>query len=212
MLESSRGFRTISLHPSCTQNADFLQGPYSSIHPSLPTTCFLDVVVVPLATWIYLVAIPPLLFMLGRPQFPNPMPTHNGAPRKSKRVGPALLLAVYSFLLVAMVAMVSLELARLASATLGIGLLPFVYIGIIAAGILHIVWKDTGSLILNAAFWILLGVANAIKVATEVKEGINERKGSMYPMVDEITDVAVMVGLCTLLFGLELFGLRSRKK
>ena len=154
----------------------------------------------------------PLLFMLRRSSLPQAMSGNNGIPGKGKRRGPTIILVLYIFLLVAMIAMVSLELARLVAANLGIGLLPFVYAGIIIAGLIHIFWKATVPVrMVNAAFWLLLGVVNAIKVGTEVKEGINERKGTAYPMVDEVTDVAVIIALCIVLTGLEIFGPGTRR-
>ena len=109
-----------------------------------------------------------------------------------------------------MIAMVSLEIARLVAASLGIGLLPFVYVGIIIVGAMHIFQRGIAPRMLNAGFWILLGVMNAVKVATEIKEGIGERKNTAYPMVDEVTDVTVIIGVCIVLAGLEIIGRGDR--
>ena len=61
----------------------------------------------------------------------------------------------------------------------------------------------------NLGLWIMLAVANGVKVAEESKEqrglGGQQRKGSEYMVVDEITDVAVMVGVYTALGILEAF-------
>ena len=60
-------------------------------------------------------------------------------------------------------------------------------------------WKG-----LNLALWIALAVTNGVKVAEERKEGMGGRRGSKYPVADEITDVAVMVGVYAVLALLEI--------
>lgn len=57
---------------------------------------------------------------------------------------------------------------------------------------------------LNIAVWIALAVTNGIKVAEETKEGTGARKGSKYPVADEITDVSVMIGVYAVLAFLEV--------
>ena len=56
----------------------------------------------------------------------------------------------------------------------------------------------------NLSVWIALAVTNAVKVAQETKEGSGARKGSKYPVADEITDVSVMIGVYTVLAILEV--------
>lgn len=53
--------------------------------------------------------------------------------------------------------------------------------------------------------WVALAVTNGVKIAEEVKEGTGARKGSKYPVADEITDVAVMIGVYAALAILEVF-------
>ena len=57
---------------------------------------------------------------------------------------------------------------------------------------------------LNIALWIALAVTNGVKVAGETKEGTGARKGSKYPVSDEITDVSVMIGVYAVLTLLEV--------
>ena len=61
----------------------------------------------------------------------------------------------------------------------------------------------------NLGLWIMLAVANSVKIAEEAKElhglGGQQRKGSKYMVVDEVTDVGVMVGVYTVLGILEAF-------
>ena len=52
---------------------------------------------------------------------------------------------------------------------------------------------------LNLGLWIVLAATNSVKIVQEVKEGTNARKGSKYPVVDELTDVSVMVGVYAVL-------------
>lgn len=56
---------------------------------------------------------------------------------------------------------------------------------------------------LNLAVWVALAVTNGVKVAEETKEGTGARKGSKYPVSDEITDVSVMIGVYVVLAVLE---------
>lgn len=92
-----------------------------------------------------------------------------------------------------------LEIVRLSLAQLGIGLLPFTLTSLLMAALLRYLlvfkrqaqrWRWT-----NLSLWIALAVANSVKLSQEVQEGIDNRKGSKYPVVDEITDVSVMIGV-----------------
>lgn len=58
---------------------------------------------------------------------------------------------------------------------------------------------------MNLALWTALAVTNSVKLSQEVKEGIDNRKGTKYPVVDEITDVSVMIGVYVTLGILEIF-------
>lgn len=104
--------------------------------------------------------------------------------------------------------MTSLEIARLALAKLGIGLLPFTYISfLVAMGM-----RATGGLrgmvrgySYAACFvWAGLTVMFVLKIAGEVKEGINGRKDTKYPIVDQVTDLGVMAGVSLILLMLEI--------
>ena len=102
-----------------------------------------------------------------------------------------------------------LEIARLALAHLGIGLLPFTFIALLTAAAMRFTkglgGKAYGWNHLNLALWIALAVTNGIKVAEETKEGTGARKGSKYPVADEITDLSVMLGVYAGLAFLEVF-------
>lgn len=119
-----------------------------------------------------------------------------------------VLKILYYLLLLAQCAMCILEITRLSLANLGIGLLPFTLVTLILAGLLRVSSglseRVAGWMWANCAAWIALAVCNGVKIAEEVKEGINTRKGSKYPESDELTDVAVMVGVYVVLAILEI--------
>lgn len=100
-----------------------------------------------------------------------------------------------------------LEIVRLALAHLGIGLLPFTFVTLILAGTLRFTRGVKGSVMgwrwANLAVFIALAITNGVKIAEEVKEGINQRKGTKYPESDEIIDVSVMIGVYAVLGLLE---------
>ena len=114
---------------------------------------------------------------------------------------------VYYLLLLAQVLMCVLEITRLSLAHLGIGLLPFTFVSLILAFTLHLTRGFRGKVLgwkwANLAVFIALALTNGVKIAEEVKEGTQQRKGSKYPESDEIIDVAVMVGVYAALAILE---------
>ena len=183
------------------------------------TSCFIDVILIPLCTWLYLLAFITALILKARrrkhlPQderfiatsrksetLPSPASNSLGVkPRKKLRV---VLFVVYCVLLFAQGCMCTLELVRLGAASLGIGLLPFTYVTLIVALALH--WKDgvNGNVTkwrwLNVGVWLALLAMAAVKIAEEVKEGVHTRERTRYPMVDQVTDVAVMMGVYAVL-------------
>ena len=124
------------------------------------------------------------------------------------RVLHTTLLVLYYLLLLAQILMCTLEIVRLALAHLGIDLLPFTYVTLFAAFIMRLT-KGLGGRMrgwrwANIAVFVALAVVNGVKVAEEVKEGVNTRKGTKYPESDEIIDVSVMIGVYTVLIILEL--------
>ena len=101
-----------------------------------------------------------------------------------------------------------LEIVRLSLASLDIGLLPFTFVTLVVAGLLRATSGLRGKVMiwrwLNLSLWICLAATNSVKIAQEVKEGIDARKGSKYPVVDELTDVSVMVGVYAVLAIIEI--------
>ena len=119
-----------------------------------------------------------------------------------------VLSILYYLLLLAQTLMCILEIVRLSLAKLGIGLLPFTFVTLITAAVVRFTkglgGRIAGSRYVNVAVWIALAVTNGVKVAEETKEGLGGRKGSKYPVSDEVTDVSVMIGVYAVLALLEI--------
>ena len=119
-----------------------------------------------------------------------------------------VLSIIYYLLLLAQTLMCILEIVRLSLANLGIGLLPFTFVTLITAAVVRLTkglgGRIAGSRYVNVAVWIALAVTNGVKVAEERKEGLGARKGSKYPVSDEVTDVSVMIGVYAVLALLEI--------
>lgn len=194
------------------------------------TSCFLDTILVPLCTWLYLAALIALAVIGTRRLTGAP---HQSSGRfsgsrfhsnkttgdveineyetedQSRRHGKMhkALSILYYLLLLAQALMCILEIVRLSLTHLGVGLLPFTFIPLIVAAALRFTNGLSGRIFgwryLNLAVWIALAVTNGVKVAGETKEGTGARKGSKYPVSDEITDVSVMIGVYVVLAVLE---------
>lgn len=201
-------------------------GPRSTIHENLPTSCFLDTIVVPLPTWAFV-----LLLLALLPQRMNPTrqrrassilkptkPIENErahyvdaelAPRPA--VHTRILTALYYLIVAAMVALVSIEIAQLSSKDIGIGLLPFSYVGFVAVLANRLQWKTRMARIENAIFWVLMGIVLTLKVAATVIESDSPPEGSgegsrIYPGGNGIVVISVMVGFSFALAVLEFAG------
>jgi hypothetical protein len=116
---------------------------------------------------------------------------------------------LYALALFCAFAMTVLEAARLILADLGVGLLPFVWPAFIVAGALRFSRGMRGRFatywIAGVVLWLLLVVTNAVRMAEMVKEGAGTRKGTKYPMSDEIIDVGVYMGVYLVLMFAEIW-------
>ena len=117
---------------------------------------------------------------------------------------------LYFLFLLAQIGLCVLEIARLDLANLGIGLLPFTFVTLITAAAVRYT-KGLGSRsfgwrLTNLGAWIALAVTTSVKVAEEAKEGTGARKGSGYPMSEQLAEVSAMVGVYTILAVLEIEG------
>ena len=180
----------------------------------------------PLCTWLYLAALLLLAFIGAKHLSPASHQTLGNSLRSRFRVSKTAqdvelndmetggqtrrhtntykaLSVLYYLLLLAQTLMCTLEIVRLSLANLGIGLLPFTFVTLITAAVNHFT-KGLGGRIpgwryVNVAVWIALAVTSGVKVAEETKEGLGARKGSKYPVADEVTDVSVMIGVYAVL-------------
>lgn len=107
----------------CYSSRSFAASAYLLRAPQ--TTCFLDTILLPLPTWLFLAFGLPLLLFSSRPLSP-PATSHSRALRA--------VTWLYYILTVALLAMDVLEIARLALPRAGgIGLLPFGLVGVLGA-------------------------------------------------------------------------------
>ena len=194
------------------------KGPLSHLYSHILTSCFLDTILVPLCTWLYLLLVV-VLAVLGARRSPGVHRAHktsedvevdgfaNGGYKRSHGIAHKAFSILYYLLLLAQVLMCVLEITRLSLAHLGIGLLPFTFVSLILAFALHFTRGFRGRVLgwkwANLAVFVALAVTNGVKIAEEVKEGTGQRKGSKYPESDEIIDVSVMVGVYVALAILE---------
>ncbi|KAL8852009.1 MAG: hypothetical protein Q9221_003114 [Calogaya cf. arnoldii] len=203
-------------------------GPSSHLYGQIVTSCFLDTILIPLCTWLYLAALVALT-IIGARLFPHQSsnfqlqrrscdgkitqeietnePAAESPRSKHTKLHKALSI-LYYLLLLAQFLMCILEIVRLAITHLGVGLLPFTLVVLIAAAAVRFTRGLKGRIYawrwLNLALWVVLAIMNGVKIAEETKEGTDARKGSKYPVVDEITDVAVMIGVYAVLAILEI--------
>lgn len=195
------------------------QGPLSHLYSHILTSCFLDTILVPLCTWLYLLWVVQLALLGSSRRSAFVLRAHKTSEdveadglagrghKRSHRIAHKAFSILYYLLLLAQVLMCVLEITRLSLAHLGIGLLPFTFVSLILAFALHLTLGFRGKVHgwkwANLAVFIALAITNGVKIAEEVKEGTGQRKGSKYPESDEIIDVAVMVGVYVALAILE---------
>jgi hypothetical protein len=93
----------------------------------------------------------------------------------------------------------TLEIVRLELIHFSISLFPFVYVGLIIGGLLHrsegLRGRIRGWQTVNGILWIGGVAMCTVKVIGLSKGGINGRKGSKYPISDQVIDIAVMAGV-----------------
>lgn len=167
----------------------------------------MDVILVPLPIWIALVLFVPLLF-ISRSRF-DPVKE-----RRRYSWPHRIVIALYYVLIVCNLLMHTLEIVRLALLPVGIGLLPFAYVGLLLGATLHFTGGFGGKmqawLGVNEVIWLGGMAMSIVKVIGLHNEGI-ERKGTKYPMSDQILDVAVIAGVYALIALLEAGLYRFRR-
>ncbi|KAM0755025.1 hypothetical protein T439DRAFT_352980 [Meredithblackwellia eburnea MCA 4105] len=172
------------------------------------TSCFVDVILIPLPTWLLLVFGLPLLLATSPPASVQPHPT-----KLFRRV----LHWIYRLLVLAALLMQILEIVRLGLSDSGIGLLPFGLAGLICA--MGLIWSratmrrkasTVGGILL--AYWALLVVFQSVKVDSlvylEKQAKAQGSKGpSKYPDSDKSLDNYVVLALFAIFFAYELLNL-----
>ncbi|KAG4032781.1 hypothetical protein MFRU_006g02450 [Monilinia fructicola] len=193
----------------CTNRPEGFDSSSHLNSSTLPTTCFTDVILIPLPTWLAL-AFVPILFALGlhhRKTNYNPSTAHLRSNTRSSRLYLAILFTYY-ILIICNILMLTLEIVRLSLIHYGIGLLPFAYVGLLLSAVLF--WSDgiqgrikwwRGITMLVWIGGIIMSVVQVIGLKQQF--GINGRKGSKYPIGDQVIDVAVMAGVYAVIALLE---------
>jgi hypothetical protein len=190
-----------------------LQGPTSHLSSPLPTSCFTDTILIPLPIYIYLLALPTLYLLHHFTHSPTSLPaitTLRQTPKKTWALK-ATKIAYYTFIAVTIL-METLEIVRLFMIHYAVGLLPFIYVGLLLGAFTHYTsgfagrvpyWRYANVIVL----WIGGFVVTIVKVAGLAMEenGKGEAEGrGKYPMGDQITDVAVMAGVYLIIALLEV--------
>ncbi|KAJ6787166.1 hypothetical protein PWT90_07923 [Aphanocladium album] len=178
---------------------------HSSLSSPIPTSCFVDVILVPLPVWIALVALAALLLV------PNHLITGAFAAETPRLQRPSVLYriaaGVYYVLIICNILMHTLEIVRLSLIHFGIGLLPFAYVGLLLGAALH--WSKGAAgkvpawLPVNMVVWLGGMIMSIVKVVG-LDDEPDLRKGSKYPMSDQVLDVAVIAGVYGVVAALEL--------
>ncbi|KZT51969.1 hypothetical protein CALCODRAFT_521028 [Calocera cornea HHB12733] len=159
-----------------------------------PSTCTIDIALIPLPTWLLLASLPVFLILARSKRSPPLVRT-----RLQKTVW-----ILYLVLLAADIVMSVLEMTRLGIAKLGIGLLPFNTVGlIIAIVIVGCRGKVSWLFFPLGFFWLLLVVFEAVKVSRLRLLPSSTPTG--YPGSDQLLDNAVMLGLEALFLLLDTY-------
>ncbi|KAJ4473145.1 hypothetical protein J3R30DRAFT_3378163 [Lentinula aciculospora] len=167
--------------------------------PGSPSTCALDTILVPLPSFLLVVAFLLLLSRLSKHlenvnRLPYPHWLHN----------------VYFVLVLAAFAMTILEMARLSAQDLGVGLLPMSTTALFI--VMVALWIERGRIwalsIILCSYWLFLAAMETVKVVrlNVLDETIpNKASSPEYPASDQLLDNAVMVALYWLFFVFELY-------
>lgn len=164
----------------------------------------MDVILVPLPVWIYLLLLPTLLFLSLHKRRTNfsPSTAHLRLhPRKS--VARTIATIIYYLLIIANILMQILEIVRLCLIHFGVGLLPFAFVALLFVLASHLIASYRGALeprlivAANTLVWVGLMVMEIVKTVGLVYQehkGVS-RKGSKYPVSDQVIDCGVMAGV-----------------
>lgn len=164
--------------------------------------------------YLYLLGLPVALLLSSRFHEGNSYaPTAQLHPTRLRQLFRKIMTIVYYIAIIVNILMQTVEIVRLCLEYFGVGLLPFNYVGLIFGLVLHatdglkgrirgLFWKG-----LNTFLWIGMMIASLVKIAGLVNMEHNgiHRTDSKYPMVDWVTDVAVIAGVYLFLAVMEVW-------
>jgi hypothetical protein len=140
-------------------------------------------------------------------------PTAQLHPTRLRQLFRKIVEVVYYIAIIINILMQTLEIVRLCLEYFGVGLLPFNYVGLIFGLALHatsglkgrirgLFWQG-----LNTFLWIGMMIVSLVKIAGLVKMEHNGiyRTDSKYPIVDWVTDVAIIAGIYLFLAVMEVW-------
>lgn len=167
--------------------------------PGLPSQCFFDTVLVPLPTWVLMLALP--IVGLIRTRVPPTQVLHANVSRPWVRKG---TLGLYYFCIFGIVLLESVEIGRLAAADMGVGLLPFVYVACalcVATCAMDI--RIAAALGWNRGWWQegvalfcgISGIVSTVKTIAVEALDAGPRLNTAYPVSDQYTDLLVLAVL-----------------
>lgn len=151
-------------------------------------------------TWLYLLALPVLFFLTSkRGRVPKRAPRSSLSSTWRAKWKRILLFAGYYFVVGVLVLMESVEVAGLARAKLGVGLIPFAYAGYLAAAVLQAtdggLRRVRGYWAASTAFWVAGAAITGLKVAGVMGLGLAgrlAREDTTYATVHQFTDLAIL--------------------
>ncbi|KAJ7650279.1 hypothetical protein FB45DRAFT_887463 [Roridomyces roridus] len=166
--------------------------------PGAPSTCLLDTAIVPLPSFVLIVAFGVYYFHFRRQTTPSTL-----IPIKWLHI-------TYLVLVAAQIAMSVLEIIRLALEQLGVGLLPVNTVALLL--VFTVLWRERASrtkamISILAVYWFFMTLFELIKtVRLHRLETLhpNTANNSRYPSSDQFLDNAVMLVLYALFCGTEI--------
>ncbi|KLO13317.1 hypothetical protein SCHPADRAFT_940449 [Schizopora paradoxa] len=168
-----------------------------------PSTCALDAGIIPFPSIILLILVPIYLLAQRRYNFKQ----YGNLSEPPSKVFPFWAHCIFVGLAVCLVGMHFLEVARLAAAHMGVGLLPFTILADITVVFVMCYPKlnfgmgpgrcvRVSSMLLF--YWFVLAILEGIKVARLITYNqLNPAKGTAYPSSDWLLDNTVILGLYT---------------
>ncbi|KAF3026342.1 hypothetical protein E8E14_005168 [Neopestalotiopsis sp. 37M] len=180
-------------------------GPISQLADPLPTQCFFDTILVPTPTWLYMVALPILFFLTPKQRsLSSPLSKKWWSSVLSKSTwrsswGRILVFVAYYFVVAVLVLMQTVEVLGLARIQLGVGLVPFAYVGFAGAVAMQatdgVFRRIRGYWAAAVALWVAGAAITALKITGVLGlglEGSLARQDTTYATVHQFTDLIIL--------------------